>query len=95
MKKITTLTLLSFLTFMSFSQITKRNWLIGGSGAFSHDKTTFSTGESVSTQSILNPGLVILLLTVSLLVYLGIMVGSLLSQITLNLLTPITVLDLL
>ena len=44
-----------FLAFICHSQITKDNWLLGGSGTFSHDKTTFSTGESVSTQLSINP----------------------------------------
>lgn len=55
MKKIPILALFSFLSFSCYSQITERNWLLGGSGTFSNDKTTFSTGESVSTEINLNP----------------------------------------
>jgi hypothetical protein len=43
------------LSLNSNSQITKDNWLLGGTGTFSHDKTTFSTGKSVSTQININP----------------------------------------
>lgn len=51
---IVTLSLLVFLV-SSIAQIKKGNWLAGGAGSFSHDKTTFPTGEPTSTQINLNP----------------------------------------
>ncbi|MEI9945329.1 MAG: outer membrane beta-barrel protein [Chitinophagaceae bacterium] len=55
MKRMSISALLFLISFNSYSQITKHNWLIGGSGAFSHDKTTFSTGGISSSQINFNP----------------------------------------
>jgi hypothetical protein len=46
---------LLFLSNSVTGQITKGNWLMGGNGSFSHEKTTFSNGEIVSTQIDLTP----------------------------------------
>lgn len=43
------------LTNDASSQITKNNWIVGGSGTFSHSKTTFPTGESISSRIDVNP----------------------------------------
>lgn len=57
MKKISILTL--FILFVNIAvncQITKGNWLAGGSGTFSHSKATFSTGgEYISTNIDISP----------------------------------------
>ncbi len=36
-------------------QITKSNWMVGGNGEFYYDKTTFSTGESSSSNISISP----------------------------------------
>ncbi len=43
------------LNIQSNSQITKGNWLIGGNGMFSKDKTIFPSGENVATQIDITP----------------------------------------
>lgn len=51
MKKITLLTLLCFLTFICYSQITKDNWLIGGAASFRSSK--YDNGGVSSKQTII------------------------------------------
>jgi hypothetical protein len=55
MKKNIVLALAILLFSQLHSQITKNNWLVGGSGAFTNDKTKLATSEISSTQIDLNP----------------------------------------
>jgi hypothetical protein len=48
-KLFVTITILSFLT--SNAQITKGNWMVGGSGNFTNYKSTFQSGNTEMTQS--------------------------------------------
>jgi hypothetical protein len=57
MKKIIVLiSLTNFIVNSVTSQITKRNWMVGGNGEFSSGKTSFPTGGDVSSTRInINP----------------------------------------
>ncbi len=55
MKNIPLFVFIFFISFSAKSQITKGNWLVGGSGSFSHDKVKFANGETITTQIELHP----------------------------------------